>query len=125
MAKISKVTINAIAKVLDSSLDKVIKKNLSGITETVLVIADGPAIKILLNGLNDKFGDKIPDSANPMVDKFAADLETGNFKDVKTALDKFLAAEINTPLINGTPEELALYSSLTTFLVNLLKLEIS
>lgn len=122
MAKISKTTINIIAKELDVALDDVIKKSLSGVTEKLLIFADGPVIKVLLNGLNNKVGSKIPDTVNPVIDKFAADLKSGNFEDVKTALDKFLAAEIKTPFVDGTPDELALYASLTTFLVNLLKI---
>lgn len=123
--KISSTTLNVIAKELDVAFDDIIRKNLSGIAGKLLMLGDGPVIKITLNELNDKFGDKIPDSANPVIDKLAADLKSGNFTDVKAALDKFLAAEIKTPFIDGTPEELALYDSLTTFLVNLLKIKIS
>jgi len=125
MSKISSKTLNVISKELDAALDDIIKKNLSGVVEKLLVLADGPVIKVLFKGLNNKFGNKIPDSANPLIDKFAMDLKSGNFEDVKTALDKFLAAEIKTPFIDGTPDELALYDSLTTFLVNLLKIKIS
>lgn len=123
--KISAKTINVISKELDSALDDIIKKSLSGVTEKLLVLVDGAVIKSVLNGLNNKFGDKIPDAANHVIDKLAADLKSGNFEDVKKALDKFLANEIKTPFIDGTPEELALYNSLTTFLVNLLKIKIS
>lgn len=124
MAKINSTTINIISKELDSALDDIIRKSLSGVTEKLLILADGPVIKILLNGLNDKLGDKIPDSANPVINEFAKDLQSGNFGAVKTALDKFLADKIKTPFIDGTPEELAFYDSLTTLLVNLLKIKI-
>jgi len=120
MSKISSNTITIISTAADKAVDKLLA-NVPGIKGVILRGADGPVISMLLNGVNDKVGAKIPDSFNPLIDQFAADLESGNSIAFEKQLADFLAAEINTPLVDGTPEENKLFLSVITAIAGLLK----
>ncbi len=99
MAKISKSTL----KEISVGLDKLIK--LKGLAEKF----DGPAILFALNIFNNKWGDKIPDSYNPIIDGLVTDLSAENYKAAEDKVGSLLAELIDTPLIDGTQEEVQAY----------------
>ena len=86
---------------------------------------DNVVEKALLNYLNNKLGDKIPNSFNPVIDKLAADLDKEDWQAVSNDLATSLANEINTPLVNGTPEENIMYKYVIGSIMNLLGLKVN
>jgi len=125
MAKISDATIKIIYKHLDDVVDKLVKKLLPGVIAGPVTWLDNIVEKKGLNYLNDTFGPKIPDSLNPILDSLAKDMDAGNWQAASDAIAKGLADEIHTPLIDGTPEENAVYSYLIGTIFNLLGLKTS
>jgi len=120
MSKISSKTIKIISTAADKAVDKLLA-DVAGIKGVILRTADGPVITMLLSGANDKFGDKIPDSFNLLIDQFAEDLNSGNAEAFQSQLADFLALNIKTPLVDGTPEENKMFLSVITAIAGLLK----
>ncbi len=109
MAKISKSTLKEISK----GLDKLIKWK--KVWEEKI---DGVAISFALNVLNNKFGDNIPDSYNPVIDELVKDLTAEDYAEAEKKIGSLLAELIKTPLIDGTPEEVQAYQTVVTAAVN-------
>jgi len=120
MSKISSKTIGILSKAADKAVDKLLS-NVAGIKGVILRTADGPVISMILNGANDKIGDKIPDSFNPLIDQFAADLESGDFTGAEQQLADFLAANVKSPLVDGTPEENKMFLQVIQAVVAIIK----
>ena len=120
MAKISSKTISIIYKHLDDAVDSVVNKLLPKVLAGPITWLDNILEKKGLNYLNDTFGPKIPDSLNPTLDELAVQMDAGNWQAAQDLIAKGLADEINTPIINATPEEQIVYSYIVGGVFNLL-----
>lgn len=125
MAKISSKTLSIIQKHLDDAIDGVVNKLLPKIIAAPITFLDNILEKKGLNYLNDNFGPKIPDSLNPTLDELAVQLDAENWPAAQELIAKGLADEINTPGINGTPEEQAAYSYVVGWMFNALKAKVT
>ena len=125
MAKLSDKTIKIIYKNLDEAVDNLVRKFLPKAIAIPIEFLDNIVEKAMLNYLNDKLGDKIPNSFNPVIDKLAVDLDKEDWQAVSTDLATGLANEIKTPLVDGTPEENTLYKYVIGSLMNLLGLKVN
>jgi len=110
---------------MDEAIDGLISKVIPGFIGKVLKTADNFAEKRLLTYVNGKLGPKIPDSFNPIIDKVAQDLDKGDYNALEDDLANGLSAEIKTPLIDGTPEENALYHYAIGGLMNLIGIKVA
>jgi len=104
MAKISKNTISKLADWLDDLI------KLNGLVEQF----DGFAIKTALGFINNKFGDNIPDELTPAIEGIVNDIVDGNYEAAEEKLAKAVAELINTPLIDGTDDEIEAYETIIT-----------
>ena len=125
MAKLSDKTIKIIYKNLDEAVDNLVRKFLPKAIAIPIEFLDNIVEKAMLNYLNDKLGDKIPNSFNSVIDKLAVDLDKEDWQAVSTDLATGLANEIKTPLVDGTPEENTLYKYVIGSLMNLLGLKVN
>lgn len=125
MAKLSSKTIKVIQKHMDSALDNLAKKFLPSIVAAPVEFLDNILEKAALNYLNNKLGAKIPDSLNATLDALAVALDKKDYASAEQLIAKGLSDEIKTPLVDGTPEENAIYSYLIGTIFNLLGLKVS
>ncbi len=102
MAKISKEKINELADWLDEIVE------LKGLTEQF----DGFMFSIALKFLNNRFGEQIPDTLTPVIEQFIDDLTSENYEGAEKTVAEIMAELINTPLIDGTDEEVEAYQTI-------------
>jgi len=102
MAKISNETIKKLADLLDKIVI------LKGWAEKF----DGIAFKVVLNFINNRFGDKIPDNLNTAIDGIVDSVEKEDYKAAETQFAELMAQLIKTPLIDGTEEEVEAYKTI-------------
>ncbi|NHZ86279.1 MAG: hypothetical protein GWP19_10415 [Planctomycetia bacterium] len=102
MAKLNSKTIKKLASFLDDLT------TFHGFLEVI----DGPAYRIILNTLNNKFGDEIPDDLNELIRSALDAIESGDYDKASKELADFLAGIIKTPLIDGTDEEKQVYEAI-------------
>jgi hypothetical protein len=111
MGKIKKEVINNLANWID---EKIV---LGGIWE----MADGPAIRMALNAANNNFGAKIPDDLTNDVETLINDIVAENWAAVENNVAIVMAELINTPLIDGTEEEIEAYKLAVSAISNLIQ----
>lgn len=99
-----KISKNIIKKFSDY-LDDIIKAG------GVLEIADGFAINLALNFVNNKWGDNIPDVLTPQLETLLTAIIDGDYPLAKQKAASILAGLINTPFINDTQEEVDAYKA--------------
>jgi len=105
--KLSKIIIEKLSEFLDENIV------LKGIYETL----DGAAIKMVLNLLNNKFGEKIPDTLTPMIEGIIDAVVIKDWDLAGERLAELLAAIINTPFIDGTPEEISTFKMIISMII--------
>jgi hypothetical protein len=111
MGKIKKEVINNLANWIDAKIV------LGGIWE----MADGPAIKMALNAANNNFGDKIPDDLTDDIEALINSIVAEDWPAVENQVATVMAELINTPLIDGTEEELEAYKLVITAISNIIQ----
>lgn len=71
----------------------------------ILEMIDGPALKIGISALDSNLLDKINPEFHAPVNEVVALIVAGNYPEALNKAGDILAQAIDTPLIDGTPEE--------------------
>ena len=110
MANLTKENRKGLAQWIDDKLP------LTGMLEMV----DGLAASIILNVVNDKFFSKIPLEYDEDLNNFVAAIYSNDYEVAKVFVVNVLANAIPTPLIDGTPEERAVYEAAFDLVLSLI-----
>ena len=111
-----------------SVINKENKKNLSNwiddlvkLKNPILETADGWVFSILINVLDDNLLSKLNEKYWPMVDNLSACIAKEDWNGASEQLGAIMSEAIKTPLVDGTPEELEMYTNVFKLIASLIK----